>query len=86
MTEPLTLVAKPKASDEIRDSVIALLRKTLAEAERGEIDFVALVAGSADGDWIPRISTVGKLSLAIGRIEIAKQEWILDYLKQIGRA
>jgi hypothetical protein len=75
------LVAPPTAADEIRESVLRLLRKTLAEAEAGEIDQVVIIARCVDGDWIDRISDTDKASELIGRLEITKQEWINRYLR-----
>jgi hypothetical protein len=77
----ITLVPKPKAADEVRESVLRLLRDSVAQAERGEVDTVIIILGHPDGQWSDRCSSTDKLSAAIGRLEITKQEWILQYLK-----
>lgn len=82
MTAPINLVPPPKVADIVRESVVATLRQTLEEAERGEIECVAIVICRPGGGWKPRISTTDNFSGMIGRIEIAKQEWVADYLSQ----
>ena len=81
MTAPVALVPKPKAADEIRESVMRLLRDSLEQAERGEVDTVIIIVGHPDGDWTNKSSYTDKLSAAIGRLEITKQEWIEKYLR-----
>jgi hypothetical protein len=78
----VTLVSKPKASDEVRESVVRLLRESLEQAERGEVDTVIIILSHPDGEWSDRCSNTDKLSTAIGRLEITKQEWIAKYLKE----
>lgn len=80
-TAPVALVPKPKAADEIRESVMRLLRDSLEQAERGEVDTVIIILGHPDGDWTNKSSYTDKLSAAIGRLEITKQEWIEKYLR-----
>lgn len=82
MSNPVVLVPKPKASDEVRDNVIHLLRKTLAEAENGEITSAIMIFKNAAGEWINRCSETEQFSESIGRLEITKQEWIAKYLSQ----
>lgn len=82
MSAPVKLVTKPTAADEVRESVTRLLRDTLAEAESGEIDCVAIIIGHTDGEWSDRCSTTTRFSEAIGRLEITKQEWIAQYLAE----
>ena len=81
MTQPVALVPKPKASDEVRESVIRLLRKSLDEAEAGEIVSAIMILRRADGEWIDRASTTERFSEDIGRLEITKQKWIAQYLQ-----
>ena len=80
MNEPLALVPKPKASDEVRESVVRLLRKSLEEAEAGDIVSVIMIFRNADGEWTDRCSDTEKFSEDIGRLEITKQRWIAQYL------
>jgi hypothetical protein len=81
MADPIALVPKPKAADEVRESVVRLLRDSLEQAERGEVDTVIIILGHPDGEWSDRCSNTDKLSAAIGRLEITKQEWIAQYLR-----
>lgn len=84
MPEPLALVPKPTTQDEIRDSVLKLLRQSIEEAECGEIDCVFMILGHPDGEWAERFSDTDKFTSAIGRIEIAKIAWALRYLNRDG--
>lgn len=77
----IALVPKPTADAEVRDSVIGLLRRTLDDAEAGNITTLVMVLGHPDGEWSDRVSATNQLSEAIGRLEITKQEWIASYLK-----
>lgn len=81
MSRVVSLVAPPTALEEIRESVLRLLRKTLAEAEAGEIDQVVIIARATDGTWVDRVSDTDTASELIGRLEITKQEWIIRYLR-----
>jgi hypothetical protein len=79
------LVPKPKTSDEVRESVVSILRTSLAEAEAGDVDTVILIMSRPDGEWIARQSMTMKLSESIGRMFIAVHEWsqiLLDSEKQ----
>jgi hypothetical protein len=79
------LVPKPKTSDEVRESVVSILRTSLAEAEAGDVDTVILIMSRPDGEWITRQSMTMKLSESIGRMFIAMHEWsqiLLDSEKQ----
>jgi len=78
---PIKLVTNPTASEEVKESVVRLLRDTLTEAEAGQIDCVAIIIGRVDGQWLDRCSTTMCFSEAIGRLEITKQEWIEQYLR-----
>lgn len=82
MGASVTLVTKPTAAEEVRESVIRLLRKTLDEAEAGQIETVIIIGRAPDGEWINRASETNHFSDAIGRLEITKAEWIAQYLEQ----
>jgi hypothetical protein len=75
------LVAKPTAEDDVRESVIRLLRKTLEEAEAGEVDSLVMIVGCPNGEWSDRASETVKFSEAIGRLEITKQDWIARFMR-----
>ena len=81
MTSPIALVPKTKASDEVRESVVELLRKSLAEAAAGDITSAIVILRHADGEWTDRCSDTVTFSEDIGRLEITKQRWIAQYLK-----
>jgi len=84
MTTPVKLVAKPTADEEVRKSVVALLKDVLVHAEAGEIDTVLLIAHYVDGAWSNACSDTNRYSETIGRLEIAKHEWIANYLRKEG--
>lgn len=84
MSSPIALVTKPTAAAEVQESVVRLLRDTLAEAEAGKITTVIIIIAHADGQWTDRCSDTEHFSDAIGRIEITKQEWIAQYLRNRG--
>jgi hypothetical protein len=79
--DTIALVPKAKAADDVRESVTRLLRDSLEQAERGEVDTVIIILGHPDGEWSDRCSSTQKLSAAIGRLEITKQEWVAEYLR-----
>lgn len=81
MSAPIALVAKPTVAEEVRESVVRLLRGTLAEAEAGEVSTVVILVGHINGDWFSRCSDTEHFSEAVGRVEIIKQEWIAQYLR-----
>ena len=79
MTEIVSLVQKPTVTEEIRSNVVNILRETLEQAERGEIDTVIMILHHPDGDWTDRASSTEIFSDSIGRLEILKQKWISNY-------
>lgn len=76
----LKLVPNPTAKQEARDSVIRLLVETLEQANRGEVEAVLMIIKRADGNWANLSSGTTKFPDAIGYIEVAKVDWIKDYL------
>jgi hypothetical protein len=84
MSAPVKLVAKPTADEEVCKSVVTLLTDALAHAEAGEIDTVLLIAHYVDGEWSDAFSDTNRYSETIGRLEIAKHEWIANYLRKEG--
>ena len=77
----MRLVPKPALPADIKESVVRILRSRLEEAERGEIDTVIVLAHHTDKDWSESASGTDRFSDAIARIEITKQSWINQYLK-----
>jgi hypothetical protein len=73
------LVPKPTIRDEIREDIIATLRRTLAEAEAGEIIGLFMIKKGPSGHWSDSRSGVTEFSDFIGKIEIVKQDWIEHY-------
>jgi hypothetical protein len=82
MSATVNLVPKPTAAEEVRASVMALLRDVLEQAEAGEIECVMMVTVGPGGYWKPLMSKTDNFSGMMGRLEIAQQEWILDYMTQ----
>ena len=78
--KPIALVTKPSATDEVRESILRVLRETLAEAEAGNIDTVIMILGHPNGEWTDRTSGTNRFSDAIGRLEITKADWIKGHL------
>lgn len=54
MTSPIALVTKPTAEDEVKESVVRVLREALAEAEAGNVDSVAMILSHPDETWTHR--------------------------------
>lgn len=77
----VSLVNKATADEEVKESVIRLLRETLEQAEAGEVDSILMIVGSPSGEWLDKASETVKFSETIGRLEISKQEWINRYLR-----
>lgn len=80
MKKPITLVTKPTAKDEIRDSIVRDLRGVLAQAEAGDIEAVIMLVLHPNGEWSGNDIATTRFSETIGRIEIVKQKWISQYL------
>ena len=80
MAGPISLVTKPSADEEVRESVVRLLREALAQAEAGEVDTVLMILGHPDETWSDIASETVSFSHAVGRLEILKQKWIAKYL------
>lgn len=72
---------KPAIPADIKESVVGILKARLAEAERGEIDTVIVLAHHTDKDWSESASGTDRFSEAIGRMEITKNAWIGRYLR-----
>jgi hypothetical protein len=75
----IALVPKAKAS--VQESVVRLLRESLEQAERGEVDTVIIILAHPDGRWSDHCSHTEKISESIGRLEITKVDWTLQYLR-----
>ena len=82
MADFIKLVPEAVAEDEVRESVLAVLQEMLGMAEAGVLNTVIVIAGRVDGDWMNRYSETVCFSEAIGRLEITKQEWVKNYMKE----
>jgi hypothetical protein len=82
MTAPVSLVAKPTAEEEVRQSVISVLRMALEEAEAGNVDGVAMILSHPDGTWTHRGSEHMEFSRMVGRFEMLKQKWIAEHFER----
>lgn len=81
MTEPVALVTRPTAAAEFRQQAVELLRKRLAEAEAGEIEAVIIITKYVNECWSEDHTGVQHFPEMIGRLEITKQAWTVQYLK-----
>jgi hypothetical protein len=79
MADIIKLATAPTLSDEIKDSTIKLARTVLEDAEAGNVATLLVIAIRPDGSWSREWSGTENMSDAIGKIEIAKQEWIATY-------
>ena len=86
MAKPISLVPKPTVAEEVRESVVRLLRSALEEAEKGDVDTVIIISSLTNGEWLERASDTNKISESIGRLEIVKQQWIAQFLGRRGNA
>ena len=77
----LKLVPPATVSDDIKASVVQILIDVKALAAAGDVDTMIIILGHPDGSWSTKLSGTEKLSAAIGRLEIAKQEWIALHLE-----
>lgn len=78
----LALVTAPTAAEEVRQSVIEVLKEMLTLAEEGHVDGVAVILSHIDGTWTDRGSETMEFSKMIGRFEIMKHRWITQHLER----
>ncbi len=71
---------KQTVENEVQESVVGVLKEYLAKAEAGQLNCVIVIAGFLDGMWTDDMSSTLDFPTAIGRLEIAKQEWIAQEL------
>jgi hypothetical protein len=82
VTKVVSLTTKPPVAQEIKDNIIEILKQYLEKAEKGEISCVIVIAGFPGGIWSNDMSSTLDFPTAIGKLEIAKQEWIGQELSQ----
>lgn len=79
----LRVVAAPSAEDEIRVEVVNMLKEALEQAERGEVSEIFMILKHPGTDeWSDRATMTQHLSEWIGKLEITKQSWITQFLKE----
>lgn len=79
MSDPVRLIPKQTAAEEIKADVISILREHLERAERGEFDGVVVICRRSDGSWCDERSALVQFSDAIGKLEIIKHDWIRQF-------
>lgn len=79
MVDPVVLVPKPTADNEVRRNVIDLLRETLVDAEAGKIITALIIIEYTDGEWGNRWSGTTHFVDTIGRLEVTKYEMIKQF-------
>lgn len=79
---PIKLVPRPTADDEARKSVIKLLRLALERAERGEVLTAIVILQHPGNSWSNGVGGALNASETVGRLEIAKSEWVERYLRE----
>ena len=76
----ITLAPKLTADEEVKASVVKILKTALEEAESGQIISVVMLLGCVNGDWCNRASESIHFSSCIGQLEITKHELIKQFL------
>ncbi len=71
--KPLRLV--PKAVED-KSEVLDMLRETMVEAERGEIESLSMIISRPDGTWTHRATAAKSLTTLIGKLQIAAHDLI----------
>jgi hypothetical protein len=78
--KPLRLIPREEATQAaLNADVIETLERALAEARKGEICSIVLIASHAREGWSHEQSGVMDFAATIGRLEIVKTEWITQY-------
>jgi len=76
----IALVAKPTAAEQAKIETVELLRELLVQAEAGDVVEIFAVIKHPDASWSSKRSTCTDTPALIGRLEIAKQGAIANYL------
>lgn len=77
----LSIAPKPTPDEQIKESVMKVLKEALAEAEKGEISDIVIIAVHPDGAWSDWQSSTNHASAMVGRLDIAKHKRILNILQ-----
>ncbi len=78
----LSVVGKPRASDQARKQAVELLTQALSLAQAGEISELILILDHPDNSWSESMTNTANFPAAIGRLEMVKQSWVEKYLAQ----
>lgn len=79
----LRIAPIPTADEEIRAKVVAMLEEALEQAKRGEIDELFMILKHPGTDeWSDRATETQHFSEWIGKLEVTKQTWILQFLQR----
>lgn len=76
MAAPIAMVPKPTADAQARASAVAILQKTLKEAEAGSVLECIVVTKDSDGMWTHRTTPTLSVREEIGAIECLKWDRI----------
>jgi hypothetical protein len=80
---PLHAVRPPTVAEDIKESLVALLERTLAEAKAGDITEICMLVQHADPlEWSDRSSMTQSIMTWVGRLETTKLDWIVEYKKE----
>ena len=78
----LSIAAKPTLAQGIRQRIVEDLKEVLKLAEAGEIESSVIIFKRMGDGWSDRLSGLLHFPDSIGRLEIVKQAWIAEYLRQ----
>lgn len=78
---PLSLVTKPNASQETRESMLRILNDMIERVKAGEIESLILLAKHVDQNWGHDYSGAVNFPYVLGQLEIAKFDWIKKYIE-----
>ena len=79
----LSIAAKPTLAHDIRQRIVEDLKEVLLKlAEAGEIESSVIIFKRMGDGWSDRRSGSLNFPDSIGRLEIVKQAWIAEYLRQ----
>ena len=76
----IKLAPKPPASKEIRDNILDILKEYQKHAEEGKLECLVIIGGFVDNSWTNHMSGTLDFPQAIGKLQIAMQEWIAEEL------
>lgn len=78
-------IGRPHIDEQIKEDILISLNETIEAVEAGHVSELLIIVRGPDGTWSKATHRVEEFSSWIGRLEIVKQEWIEEYLKQTDR-